>query len=243
MNSTPDTPHDCDRCGQPHAGLFRTCDACLAPAVAEANAAAAAVEQHTAAEVARSRAAAWNEICPPAYQSTDWQRSHLSPVCRDLARRWAPDWGTERCGLGIYGSTGLGKTRAMFWILRRLHFAGVSVMALDAVRFARSVGDWNASDSTDRREARRLIGRAQNVRVLLLDDLAKERSTPAVASALHDLLEIRTRHFRPILFTTERTGDELAGLLGGQSAAGNFADGIIRRLRGACSIHAASAAE
>lgn len=239
MNATSAPPETriCDRCGGEHDGLFRTCAECLAP-VTEAS--AEAFEEKTKAEVAQARAEAWADICPPIYRHTDWQRAGLSPVCRDLARRWSPAWGSERCGLGIYGSTGLGKTRAMFGILRRLHFAGVAVLAVDAVRFAKAASDWNASDSTERREARRLIYRMHSVRVLLLDDLAKERSTPAVASAMHDLIETRLRNFRPLLFTTERTGTELATLLGGPASAGNFADGIIRRLRGACAIEAAA---
>ena len=63
------------------------------------------------------------------------------------------------------------------------------------------------------------------VPVLLFDDLGKENSSAAVAKAMHDLVEERKARRRVLLWTSERTDEELAQFLGV-----NYADGIVRRI-------------
>jgi DNA replication protein DnaC len=134
-------------------------------------------------------------------------------------------FGTQR-GLGLWGPTGRGKTRAMYAILKRLHFAGVRCYAVQAIQFAEAAmliaerAPWSVREG-----AVDLIRRCHAVPVLLFDDLGKENSTPAVAKAMHALVEDRKAHQRTLLWTSERTADELAQFLGV-----NFADGIVRRI-------------
>jgi hypothetical protein len=101
----------------------------------------------------------WKQLCPKAYNLTDWSRHALSPVCRHLAKEWWPRWNAEDSGLGIYGSTGQGKTRAMYAILRRLHFAGISCLAVDATAFARAASTWNDNDRHTQQDSRALLRR------------------------------------------------------------------------------------
>jgi DNA replication protein DnaC len=114
----------------------------------------------------------------------------------------------------------------MYAILRRLHFAGVRCFAVQAIRFAEAAmliaerAPWS-----ERQPALDLIRQCHKVPVLLFDDLGKENSTPAVAKAMHDLVEDRKAYRRPLLWTSERTSDELAQFLGA-----NYADGIVRRI-------------
>lgn len=227
----PPTPKPCIQCGTPHTGIFTKCGACIERAGAGAR---AQLLERIKAEKIEQKRQAWFRVCPESYRATDWKNPALSPVCRDLARRWEPDWTSARCGLLIWGNTGLGKTRAAYGILRRLHWQGIPVKAVEAVQFARAVADRTSADRLERAEARSLLRQMREVRVLLLDDLGKERSTPAVAAELHDLLEDRMQRRQPVLLTTERTGAELAPLLGGREASANYADGIIRRLREMC---------
>lgn len=219
----------CPNCGVQHRGsLFSVCPDCCQQRARDAET-QIAKEQHT------MRVQAWTRLCPPEYRRTTWTHPGLSPQIKDIANQWWPAWSGPEHGLGLYGPSGLGKTRCAWNILRRLHFAGFHVMAVDATDFARAASD-NARPDTDRstrHAARRLISLCQSVRVLLFDDLGKEKATATIASALHDMIEKRTRNALPIIWTSERTGSELAAFLGE-----NYADGIIRRLRERTQIHA-----
>lgn len=234
--------HTCPRCGSTHQSIFRgttaMCPDCTDYLRQEALRPA---QQAEVAESQEQRLKAWLELCPPDYRSTAWrEHPELSPLCRWVAKYWwlpgperdartgpdgTPVFGTQR-GLGLFGPTGRGKTRAMYAILRRLHFAGVRCFAVQAIRFAEAAmliaerAPWS-----ERTPALDLIRTCHRVPVLLFDDLGKENSTPAVAKAMHDLVEDRKAHHRTLLWTSERTADELAQFLGT-----NYADGIVRRI-------------
>jgi len=234
--------HTCPKCGAVHQSLFRGTSA-MCPDCTE-RLREAALQPGQEAEVMQSqeqRLKAWLDLCPPDYRSTNW-RDHpeLSPLCRWLAKYWwlpgeerdemtgpdgLPVFGRQR-GLGLFGPTGRGKTRAMYAILKRLHFAGIRCHAVQAIRFAEAAmliaerAPW-----AERQPALDLIRLCHKVPVLLFDDLGKENSTPAVAKAMHDLVEDRKAYHRTLLWTSERTSDELAQFLGV-----NYADGIVRRI-------------
>lgn len=227
----------CDRCGQPHSGIFRSCTDCLDLSGAEAY----RQQQEEKAKASRqaSLVADWRMLVPTSYRKTDWNDKRLSPVCCDLAKNWWPEWDAEARGLGIYGTTGVGKSRAAWAILTRLHFAGFSVLAVDAIAFAKAASSYNDNDKMTKYEARDLLRRARNVKVLLLDDIGKEPSSPRTASEMHDLLNHRERECLSTIWTSERTGDELAAMFE-QGNASSYADGIIRRLRCGCKIYDAT---
>ena len=234
--------HTCPTCQSVHISLFRgtsaMCPDCTDKLRLDA---VQPVVQRAEHESQEMRLKAWDELCPPDYRSTGW-RDHpeLSPLCRWVAKHWwlagperdarlgpdgAPVFGKER-GLGLFGPTGRGKTRAMYAILKRLHFAGVRCFAVQAIQFAEAAmliaerAPW-----AERHPALELIRLCHRVPVLLFDDLGKENSTPAVAKAIHDLVEERKAFHRTLLWTSERTDDELAQFLGK-----NYADGIVRRI-------------
>ncbi len=237
MTATLEAPHTlpaqtCPECGAQHHSLFRMCESCLA-AIHEPF--TAQQQEAKKAEKRTQAVAVWERLCPPAYRRTDWQtHPELSPVCRQLAREWSPPQGVLENGLGIFGPTGRGKTRCMYAILARLHFSGWPCHAVEATRFADAA--LIASDLRapwpNKRDAREALRRCQTVRVLFFDDLGKEHSLPGVAKAMHELFEHREAHGLVTLWTSERTGDELAQFLGA-----NYADGITRRLRDMCAIH------
>lgn len=224
----------CPICQAPYDTPFSKCPDCLEMIYAPQREAARQIAEQ---EARTARAVAWKTLCPPEYNQTDWSRPHLSPICCRLAKEWWPNWAVEECGLGIWGSTGRGKTRAMYAILRRLHFAGIGCLPVEATTFARAASTWNDDDRALRYASRALLNRCQNIRVLYLDDIGKEPATRTVAAALHELLEARCQRRLPTLFTSERTGEELSINFGA-----HYADGIIRRLRGTCQIHEATPA-
>ena len=234
--------HVCPECGTRHTSLFRGTSA-LCPACVERRQSAflAPAQEQSEAERQQARLDAWLELCPEDYRSTNW-RDHpeLSPLCRWLAKYWwlrnderdalvdaegLPVFGTQ-LGLGLFGPSGRGKTRAMYAILKRLHWAGVRCFAVQAIHFAEAAmlvaerAPW-----AERYPALSLLKRCHTVPVLLFDDLGKENSSAAVAKAMHDLVEERKARRRVLLWTSERTDEELAQFLGV-----NYADGIVRRI-------------
>lgn len=233
LEASPTLPaQTCPDCGAQHHSLFRMCETCLL-AIHEPF---TARQIEAVKEEKRTLAVKlWERLCPPAYRSTDWKTHlELSPVCRKLAREWTPPPGVLENGLGIFGPTGRGKTRCMYAILARLHFSGWHCHAVEATRFAEAAliaADLRAPWA-DKREAREFLRRCQTVRVLFFDDLGKEHSLPGVAKAMHELFEHREAYHLTTLWTSERTGDEMAQFLGA-----NYADGITRRLRDTCAIH------
>lgn len=216
----------CKRCAAelPPDSIFTVCAPCIEAAQQTATQAdlTSAEQQQRAA-----RKAQWKHLVPLDYRSTDWDDPRVHPTCAKLARDWWPAWDSEERGLGISGPTGVGKTRAAYAILTRLHFAGFEVLAIDAIAFARAASSYHDDDRLERTAARTLLRQAHTSRILLLDDIGKEPATPRTAAALHELLEIRNRSRLPLIWTTERIGDELAPMFGS-----NYADGILRRLRG-----------
>lgn len=227
--------HVCPDCQRAHESLFRGTQAvCPDCNVKRQRDVMAARDGATQEELRRRKVEAWYTLCPPDYRRTSWQtHPELSPVCRALARNWLPPkTGVER-GLGLFGPTGRGKTRAMYAILQRLHFGGGGCCRVDATTYADAasvVQDMRAPWGV-KGPARDLLARCKTARVLYFDDLGKEQSTPGVAHHMHEMLEHRKREYLPTLWTSERSGEELAQFLGA-----NYADGIVRRLRDMCAI-------
>lgn len=237
-------PHTCPDCGHTHESIVRghtaRCPDCIESIQRAHHAATTPTREAVAAAAHTARTTAWESLCPPDYRTSAW-KSHpeLSPLCHWLARHWSllsadrlPVFGPER-GLLLYGPTGRGKTRCMFAILRRLHWAGIPCAFVEAVRYAEHaalVHDFKAP-YTSRRDSQHYLDHAKRTRVLFFDDLGKEGTTPGFARAFHDLLEHRKSHHLPTLVTSERVGTELAQHLGT-----NYADGIVRRLREICAI-------
>lgn len=224
-------PHECPECHRHHVSFLRVCDPCM-----ELRRATLPTEATQRAQTKLNTT--WKAIgCPPAYESTDWDRRAgtdevpLHPICRTLALHWWVPSQTST-GLGICGSTGQGKSRALWAILRRHHFANYSVSWLNAYDLSRLAAEASSyRPSTTRTDARKRLQHAATVQILALDDLGKEVADKTTAAALHQLIETRCAHLRPILFTTEKPANALAARFGN-----DYADGIIRRLRERCEI-------
>lgn len=213
--------HTCPLCTAQHEGFFKVCLDCTQKAEETR------LEQEQIA-VQQRKAAAWLELCPANYRKTDWQLFEqypkLNPTCAHVAATWWPR--NDGMGLGLNGPSGIGKTRAMWEILKRLHFSGRKIVALDAIALEQAAADRHHSTVSENHAARRLIDRAKRAGILYLDDIGKEKATPSVAKVLHDVIETRTRDRLVTLWTSERDGVELALRFGL-----DYGDGIVRRLR------------
>jgi len=67
--------------------------------------------------------------------------------------------------------------------------------------------------------------------VLMVDDIGKEKSTPAIAALLWEVLDKRYGRGLPIVLTTRFSGVELRGRFGEEC----LGDDIVRRLNELCS--------
>ena len=191
----------------------------------------------TAAEdTATARLERWLAVCPPAYRLSGDPLPPGTPrdalAIMTVPDRLPPDllaaclgWEYGVRGLGIVGSSGLGKTRAMMLLLRRL--------IMEDGRDCEYVSETELADSvislalTDGAALSRRLARLCTVDVLFLDDLGQGRMSDRVEAAMWHIAETRTKHLRPVLFSTQAdAGNGLHGATGNRRRA----DAIERRL-------------
>lgn len=198
----------CDRCGE----------------IAEAK----RVEEEEKARVA-DLTEKWRDICPPLYRETDLEKLKLTLTLSQEILSQILNWQPNPKGIGLSGETGVGKTRLMFLLLDKLHFEGKRVMASSGKQFERYCH--RMFDDHGGRDARQKIEEMKYVPVLFVDDIGKEKYTERVGSEFYDLIEYRTSHLKPILWTANSTGEQLEDMLGVDRGAP-----IVRRLREFCTV-------
>lgn len=194
----------------------RYCDACIV-----LNNQEQAERQAADAKIAREKE--WLDICPPLYRLTDPHHPDIPKATLAKIMAWIPK--ADGVGLGVFGKTGRCKTRMVYLLCRELHMSGVKLFAIGSKSlgncFSRSFGDGQEAGL-----ARDAITKARAAKVLFLDDLGKEKFTEHVESEFYDLVEHRTSHLKPTLWTANATGSELEAMMSQDRGAA-----IVRRLR------------
>ena len=141
-------------------------------------------------EIRTQRAFNLQTITPPAF--VDTKRERLPQKALDIALRWAKNIKEAPLNLLLAGNTGVGKTRIAWLALgHRYTEHGTKPTAIGAESFARRL----------HREPD-LMPRMCNARLLLFDDLGKERMTPTAESAVFELVRERMDNKRPTIYTT-----------------------------------------
>jgi hypothetical protein len=163
--------------------------------------------------------AAWREICPELYQHTD--PTQLTPKIKEIVDGWK--LGSK--APAFIGRAGTRKTRAAFLILHRMHFDGVKVAAISSTRFAKYCADQFEDDPHKRAIARKGMECVRRARLILLDDLGKQKMSDRAELELYDLLEHRTSNMLPTMWTANSAGTELL-----QMFSVDRGEAIIRRL-------------
>lgn len=214
----------CKRCGKAtEAPTFSVKGRLLRiPAMCEDCAAESEAEQERREREERqaARAAAFEAMCPPLYRDTDPAR--LAPRFREAAERWSLRGGK---GLGLVGPAGLGKSRAAWMALRRAAMDGARCHATTATAFARACADQFSDDPRRRNAADAEIHAAKAAAVWLCDDIGKQRMTDRAEAEFYDVLEHRTSHLRPTIWTANAAGADLRAML-----SADRAEPILRRL-------------
>ena len=150
----------------------------------------------------------WERMCPALYRHTEI--GHLEHELRrqGYESRWVDEvlgWRYGSRGLVISGPTGVGKSRLMWLLLRRLlDEENRTAVFVNAVRFRTGV-QAAARDGTSEEFVRRLV----RAKVLYWDDLGQMHLTGAASEMLLHLLEERICAGRPVLATTQYSGKGL----------------------------------
>jgi IstB-like ATP binding protein len=173
----------------------------------------------------------WERICPDAYQRTEIARliddlghQHYDVKWLEGILSW--QYGSE--GLLVVGPTGVGKSRAMWLLLRRLlDQERRTVVWLNAVRFRTGL-QAAARDGATEYFVRRLL----KAHVVYWDDFGQTNLTGAASEMLLHLIEERTTAARPILATTQYSGDRL----GAQFERPEMGQAIRRRINEFCKV-------
>lgn len=205
---------DCPNCNQVFDGpsMFDTplCPVCRQQ---EAEAKAQAESERRHERLKRQ----WSSLCPPAFDAIE--RGKLpDPTVLDRVLAWR----RGPLGLLLHGDTSRGKTRCSWQLLRREHFSGREVFAVDAL----SLADHPNRLMTDNAGASEWVKRACRCDLLLLDDPFKVALTPRVEEALYLILDHRAANGLPIIVTTNDTGETLSARLSADRCAP-----LIRRIR------------
>lgn len=136
---------------------------------------------------------------PPLYRDTDLDR--LSPRLADLARNWSTI--TGKGNLLIHGTTRTGKSRAAWYICKRLHpFPRVTHLSMRDVEF-------QLAEGYARGTWHRIVDQWCKEELLFIDDLGKEKTTERTGSILFQLIDERTANNLPTIITTNHNGAAL----------------------------------
>jgi len=161
----------------------------------------------------------WNLMIPPIYHDTD-----ISRIPKEITAV-TEFWQHNPKGIGINGRSGKGKTRATIALLHRMHEEKRNTYYITATDLALNSANQFADNPSTKEIAKSILSLCRHACVLLLDDLGKNRMTDRAEAELYDLLEYRTSHRLPIIWTSN---SDARGLLAMFSP--DRGDAIVRRL-------------
>lgn len=169
-------------------------------------------------EIQQKRRVTLQNIVPEAFAETE--ESRLPQEALSIALRWASNIKKAPLNLLLAGDTGVGKTRiAWLALAKRFLEHGQYPTAIGAESFVRRL----------QREPQ-LMGKLVNARLLLFDDLGKERTTPTAESAIFELVRERMDNKKPTIYTTNFAPTTLLPRFS-QKETG---EALCRRLRESC---------
>ena len=158
--------------------------------------------------------------CPVEFRESDETRF---PAVWEQIKGWSPDSGR---GIGLIDSAGRCKTRMLWAIGRRLALEGLHAFAMTHSELQALAQHQWTGDALDQ------IEKAKTCRVLILDDLGKGTLMGESANKLFSIIDHRAANRLPVLWTSNRSGDELAGMLDK-----NFAGPLLGRLADHCDVY------
>jgi hypothetical protein len=168
------------------------------------------------------RIKSFNSICPVAYQSIN---PALLPNPSKLEEVLKWEYGPD--GMIFMGSTGSGKTRLAWALMKREVLSGRSIKALDS----RAGLQYASIYSQSPQNVMHWVSRLVLAEILLLDDIFKIKLTDSFEATIFTVIDQRISWHRPTIITSNDTGETLKARL-----SVDRADPLLRRLRECCSV-------
>lgn len=182
--------------------------------------------ERTSREVAQFQAnqleESWCKLCPEIYRE-NLDPTRLNGKADAIAQTMT--WKYGPIGMLLLGPTGQGKTRCSWHALKKAHFAGYKIHAIDGIGFALEAAA--AAYSPEKTE--QWMSRLTAPDILYIDDLAK-RFTATSGQLLFGLVERRVSARKPIVITTNLTSLQLETVINDPE----LSKPLIRRLREFC---------
>jgi hypothetical protein len=204
------------------------CQKCGDELQREAEARVRAEQAHRERLRREKRETLWEQLCPIEYRLTTESNgktvlARLELECKQLRAILA--WKFSDRGLVIRSrASGLCKTRAVWRLMRKQWNEGRNIAAFTAGAFQR-----HAQDEAGKFTLTPWFNKIASADILFLDDLGKGYWTENTEAVWFDMLEQRTSQGKPVIVTTNYTGDEL--IKSSRSEATTYA---VRRLRDYC---------
>ena len=176
----------------------------------------------TTAEEIISATPKWDERCPERLKPVVLGEIRPRPIdwaAYGQANDWTP---AESKGMALMGDQGSGKTTALWSIFRRLEQQGLNPILLGSLEMGRILGE-AARDI-------KAVSWMHRCRVLMIDDLGKERASPGVASLFWEVLNERYNKNLPIIVSSRFTGEEFEKRFGEE----HLGQDIRRRMNELC---------
>lgn len=189
----------------------------------------------SAAEEEVTETPKWDRECPPRHRAVvlgEVRPKEINWSAYERALQWTPQEGR---GLIMVGRPGAGKTSAFWALARKLELDGVPPVVLGSLELAEKLRSVAKGDID--------VGWLYRCRVLMVDDIGKERPTPGVSAELWRLLDKRLAFGLPSIFTTQFDGNSMARRFGARDGADDekdLGDAIRRRISQMCRMIAFS---
>ena len=142
-------------------------------------------------------------------------------------------WLEERADQSVWvgGTNGIGKTHTLMYVAYRMIIEqALPCRAIRCSSWLRNQSTLRAGDRSARAEASADFLRVARSRLLIMDDLGKEKLTESKAEILYDLIDMRDRDSRPVWISTNKPGSVLLKRLNGHGDH-DHGDAIITRLK------------
>lgn len=162
----------------------------------------------------------WNRICPSGFQLTKASDLPRPSLLMEVLR-----WQYCSNGLLLLGKTGGGKSRCAWKLCEREFLAGRTFSVMDA-----TFGEEYAAKMRIGSDSCFLwLEEKAECDLLLMDDIFKIKLTDAAETALFTIIDARTKTQRPMIITTNDTGETLCSRM-----TQDRGPAIVRRLREFC---------
>jgi DNA replication protein DnaC len=170
-------------------------------------------------------------LTPALFRSTDPSRLHHKV---QEALGWMPTY--DKTGLLLHGTTGVGKSRAVWHIINRIWLSGIKRDFSLPIEFVtmRKMEEM-IEKSFGEREHSKFIKELSTVELLVIDDLGKEKLTSRMATDLFSIIDERSINQMATIITTNFNGSALVDRFSNADKETGVA--IVRRLRDYYEIH------